>query len=84
VSAGAACLGPVTQAGCGALCPSLDRACYGCFGPMEQPNIAALGDRLRQLGYSARDLKRMLRSFNGYLEPFKQASERYERDEQVG
>lgn len=83
-TAGAPCLGPITQAGCGALCPSLNRACYGCFGPMEQPNIASLGDRLLQLGFSARDLKRMLRSFNGYLEPFKQASERYERDEQVG
>jgi sulfhydrogenase subunit delta len=84
VSSGAPCLGPVTQAGCGALCPALNRACYGCFGPMEQPNIPALGERLRQLGFSARDLKRMLRSFNGYLEPFKQASERYERDEQAG
>jgi sulfhydrogenase subunit delta len=84
VSSGAPCLGPVTQAGCGALCPSVNRACYGCFGPTEQPNIPALGDHLRQMGFSARDLKRMLRSFNGYLEPFKQASERYERDEQVG
>ena len=84
VSAGLPCLGPVTQAGCGALCPSINRACYGCFGPMEHPNIPPLGERLRQLGFSARDLKRMLRSFNGYLEPFKQASERYERDEQAG
>jgi sulfhydrogenase subunit delta len=83
VSAGTPCLGPVTQAGCGALCPSVNRACYGCFGPMEQPHIAPLGTRFRQLGFTPRDLKRMLRSFNGYLEPFKQASERYEQDEQV-
>jgi coenzyme F420-reducing hydrogenase gamma subunit len=82
VSGGAPCLGPVTQAGCGALCPSVNRACYGCFGPMEQPNIPALGERFKLLGFSPRDLKRMLRSFNGYLEPFKQASERYEREEQ--
>jgi sulfhydrogenase subunit delta len=79
VSAGEPCLGPITQAGCGALCPSVNRACYGCFGPMEMPNIASLGDWFAGLGYSAGDMVRMLRSFNGYLEPFKQASDRYEQ-----
>jgi sulfhydrogenase subunit delta len=33
VAHGTPCKGPVTQAGCGALCPSLGRGCYGCFGP---------------------------------------------------
>ena len=81
VSAGKPCLGPVTQAGCGALCPSYNRACYGCFGPMEVPNIESLGERFMALGYSAGELTRMLRSFNGYVEPFKQASERYAQRE---
>jgi len=40
VSKGEPCLGPITQAGCGALCPACHRACYGCFGPMESPNAA--------------------------------------------
>jgi sulfhydrogenase subunit delta len=75
------CLGPVTQAGCGALCPSVGRACYGCFGPMEQPNIGSLGNTFTQMGQRPVDIKRMLRSFNGYLEPFKQASELYEQEE---
>ena len=44
VAHGTPCLGPVTHAGCGALCPSYDRGCYGCFGPMESPNTAALSD----------------------------------------
>jgi sulfhydrogenase subunit delta len=80
VSAGQPCLGPITQAGCGALCPSCQRACYGCFGPMEQPNIQALGEKFTtQFHHSPRDVKRMLRSFNGYLEPFKQASDHYEQ-----
>ena len=83
VSRGEPCLGPITQAGCGALCPGCNRACYGCFGPMEQPNITALGDRLTgDLGQSNGDMKRLLRSFNGYLEPFKQAGDHYERLEQ--
>lgn len=79
VSDGMPCLGPVTQAGCGALCPAFNRACYGCFGPMEQPNVPSLGARLTADGQSPRDMKRMLRSFNGYMEPFKQAGDQYER-----
>lgn len=79
VAHGTPCLGPITHAGCGALCPSLDRGCYGCFGPMEQPNIRALGQQLESVGLDHRDIKRKLRNFNGYLEPFKQASDYYER-----
>lgn len=83
VSQGKPCLGPITQAGCGALCPGCNRACYGCFGPMEQPNIHSLGRQFTQnLGQSNRDMKRLLRSFNGYLEPFKQASDHYEQLEE--
>jgi sulfhydrogenase subunit delta len=50
VAHGTPCLGPVTQAGCGALCPAVGRGCYGCFGPMESPNTASLSGRWRQLG----------------------------------
>jgi coenzyme F420-reducing hydrogenase gamma subunit len=50
VAQGTPCLGPVTQAGCNALCPSYDRGCFGCFGPMESPNTAALSRRWHQLG----------------------------------
>jgi len=83
VACGQPCLGPITQVGCGALCPACGRACYGCFGPMEQPNIASLGSWFTmRLGYSPRKMKRMLRLFNGYLEPFKQASDHYERLEE--
>ena len=62
VAHGTPCLGPVTQAGCGALCPSFNRGCYGCFGPMETPNTAAL---VRRAGGSSastdRDLVRVFR-----------------------
>ena len=36
------CLGPVTSAGCGALCPAVKRGCYGCFGPMQKANTTSL------------------------------------------
>ncbi len=82
VSKGEPCLGPITQAGCGALCPGCHRACYGCFGPMEQPNMDSLGHQLTGTQKrTAREMKHMLRMFNGYLEPFKQASDHYERQE---
>ena len=60
VAHGTPCLGPVTHAGCGALCPSYHRGCFGCFGPMEAPNPGALGDHL---GLEERDVVRLFRTF---------------------
>ena len=76
---GTPCLGPVTHAGCGALCPAYDRGCYGCFGPSESPNIVALGDWWKTLGATDHDFAMALRSFNGYAPEFKEASDAYER-----
>ncbi|MGW4121822.1 NADH-quinone oxidoreductase subunit B family protein [Nocardia sp. NPDC004711] len=59
VADGIPCLGPVTQAGCGALCPSYHRGCYGCFGPMERPNIGALLPILRINGMDTADIDRV-------------------------
>lgn len=64
VAHGTPCLGPVTQAGCGALCPAFNRGCFGCFGPMESPNAAALNARLRAAGMDGDDLDRVYRTFN--------------------
>jgi sulfhydrogenase subunit delta len=64
VADGTACLGPVTQAGCGARCPAFARGCYGCFGPMETPNTAALTDRLHAVGVDDPTLVRLFRTFN--------------------
>ncbi len=50
VAHGTPCLGPVTQVGCGALCPAYTRGCYGCFGPKETPNTAALSAQVERDG----------------------------------
>ena len=71
VAHGTPCLGPVTHAGCGAICPAYDRGCYGCFGPMETPNTAALSERMAQLGADELDLVRVYRSFNAGAAPFR-------------
>ena len=56
VAHGTPCLGPVTQAGCGAICPSYHRGCYGCFGPMETPNTASLSAWWSRLGVAEEDI----------------------------
>jgi hypothetical protein len=78
VAHGTPCLGPVTQAGCGALCPSFNRGCYGCFGPMETPNTAALSARWRQLGADDGDLLRAFRAFTAGAEPFRKEAEAHD------
>lgn len=79
VAHGTPCLGPVTHAGCGALCPAYGRGCYGCFGPMETPNTAALSEGWRRLGSSDEAILRAFRNFNADAEPFRRESEAHER-----
>jgi coenzyme F420-reducing hydrogenase gamma subunit len=64
VAHGTPCLGPVTHAGCGAICPSYNRGCYGCFGPMETPNTVSLTRELRVLGMGDAAVERVYRTFN--------------------
>jgi coenzyme F420-reducing hydrogenase gamma subunit len=76
VAHGTACLGPVTHAGCGAICPSYNRGCYGCFGPKETPNPASLDV---WSGLDDRDLVRVYRTFNAAAQPFREAGDAHER-----
>jgi len=64
VAHGRPCLGPVTQAGCGALCPGFARGCYGCFGPYPAANTASLADHLRATGTSRGATERLFATFN--------------------
>ena len=75
---GQPCLGPVTHAGCGAICPGYHRGCYGCFGPKEAVNTASLAHQWGQLGASRRDIGRAFRTFNAGAEPFRKESEAHD------
>lgn len=78
VARGTPCLGPVTQAGCGNLCPPRERGCYGCFGPMETPNTASLSRWLGTTGATRPEIRDLFRSFNAAATPFRKESERHD------
>lgn len=71
-----ACIGPVTQAGCGAICPAYDRGCYGCFGPAAQANCQSLSNHYLEGGKTAVDLVPLLRNFNAGAPAFRDDGDR--------
>jgi coenzyme F420-reducing hydrogenase gamma subunit len=78
VSSGTFCLGPVTQVGCGALCPSFHRGCYGCFGPMDSANTTSLSKQFVDSGATEQEIKLAFRNFNAYAEAFRRESDSHE------
>ncbi|MCA9551458.1 MAG: oxidoreductase [Myxococcales bacterium] len=64
VAHGTPCLGPVTHAGCGALCPSYARGCFGCYGPAEDARVGALAGPLAASGAKPDELVRLYSTFN--------------------
>ncbi|MBI3599084.1 MAG: oxidoreductase [Nitrospinae bacterium] len=79
VSKGISCLGPVTHAGCEAICPSYHRGCFGCFGPMESPNTQALSKHIIEMGQTKYDTMLAFRGFNAYAEAFRKESDAQEK-----
>lgn len=59
------CMGPVTNGGCGAMCPSNGRACYGCWGPMSHANSTALAQKFEEMGLPPDEIIRRFSLF-GY------------------
>lgn len=74
------CLGPITHEGCGALCPGYHRACYGCYGPTDQPNMRSLTTALSDQGCTRDDIILSLRTFNAAAPAFRDESLHYEQD----
>lgn len=76
VAQGKACLGPVTQAGCGSICPAYDRGCYGCFGPSRDPNLRGWSDGILGGNSDREELANLLSNFNVAAPAFAQESQR--------
>ena len=79
VTRGEPCLGPVTQAGCGNLCPRVGRGCYGCFGPKEAANPKALSDHLIAQGVERHRLRDLFAGFTGGAPVFQEESRRHDQ-----
>jgi coenzyme F420-reducing hydrogenase gamma subunit len=79
VAQGIACLGPVTQAGCGVICPAYNRDCYGCFGPKENANPQSLARHYLSSGTPPGHLVRLLRNFNANASEFRLTSNSMEK-----
>jgi coenzyme F420-reducing hydrogenase gamma subunit len=79
VARGLPCLGPVTQTGCGAICPAYNRGCYGCFGPLAAPNSDSLSAQLLKEGMQRSDLVRLYRGFTGFAEAFRSAGDKWDK-----
>jgi sulfhydrogenase subunit delta len=75
VARGIACLGPITQAGCGAICPSFCRECFGCYGPKEHSNPVSLSRYYVACGNPPDHVVRLLRNFNAHAPDFRAASD---------
>lgn len=75
VAQGLPCLGPVTHAGCGGICPAYGRGCYGCFGPCEDPNTASAVSVFRGLGRTPGQVRELFRGFTAWAEPFRKVHE---------
>ncbi len=79
VAHGTPCLGPATQAGCGAICPAYQRGCYGCFGPQDSSNTASLSVRWARIGAKEIDILRAFRGINANADAFRTESTAHEK-----
>ncbi|HEY3250746.1 MAG TPA: oxidoreductase [Ignavibacteria bacterium] len=79
VAGGITCMGPVTNTGCGVLCPSYNRGCYACFGPMDSTNTASIAKWFKKSGKTNQEIMAAFRNFNAYAEPFRKESEAHEK-----
>lgn len=78
VAYGIPCLGPVTRAGCGALCPSKGRGCYGCFGPWPGAEVPALIAAYQGMDNYPGETFQLLRHISCYAPAFREATQETE------
>jgi len=83
VANGTPCLGPITRAGCGAICPSVNRGCYGCFGPLPTAEIEAFVPHLKASERYPGEGINLLRTISGNAPEFIEAAELLMRAEEI-
>ena len=72
------CLGPVTSSGCGAICPSHGRGCYGCFGPSDDANLDSYAAWLESHGVEHSTIEPLVKGLNSRSTEFRSWLEKNE------
>jgi sulfhydrogenase subunit delta len=63
---GGVCAGPVTRAGCGAICPTYSDGCEGCRGMISNPNRDSMQSVMAAHGLTMDDIMAGMTLFNSY------------------
>ncbi len=63
---GEVCLGPVTRAGCNAICPTYGQSCEACRGYISNPNDTSMRDLLAKHGLTVEDILTRYTMFTTY------------------
>lgn len=58
------CMGPITRAGCNAICPTYGDGCEGCRGYLDDPKMQQQKDVLRKYGVKFDDMMKRFNMFN--------------------
>ena len=70
------CLGPIVSAGCGALCPSFGRGCYGCYGLKVDPRVDTLIKRFIEMGIDRSEIEGLIKRVLSWPKPVREVVER--------
>lgn len=62
---GVFCIGPLIASGCGAVCPSHNLPCVGCWGPVKEGNVDSQFSLMKEKGFTVEAIQKRLAMHTG-------------------